>query len=148
MLSAALCGCGGAPPPAPAKPAAAPQKKPAAAAAAPRPSGVLYRDEVVSTVEQGLGRFLQHVELEPSLDNGRFVGFRIVRLVPDEYWRGVDLKPGDVVTRVNDRPIERDIDAYNTFVSLKAAPDLRVSYVRGSAQRQLVFEIVDRPSGS
>jgi S1-C subfamily serine protease len=144
-----VAGCGGGATPAPSKPPPAAVKivRPAAPAAK-RPPGVLYRDEVVSTVEGGLGRFLQHVELEPSLEDGRFIGFRIVRLVPDTFWQGVDLKPGDVVTRVNGKPIERDIDAYQTFVALKAAPDLRVSYLREATPRELVFKIVDRPSGS
>ena len=103
----------------------------------------LKRSEVVATVDQGLGRFLQHVEVEPSLAGGRFVGFRIVGLRPAEYWAGVDLMPGDVVTRVNGRSIERDTDAYKTFQSLKSATELRVTFMRGGQERELVLPIVD-----
>jgi hypothetical protein len=38
--------------------------------------------------------------------------FRIVALRPHEFWHGVDLAPGDVVTSVNGMPIERETQAY------------------------------------
>jgi S1-C subfamily serine protease len=54
------------------------------------------------------------------------------------------LKPGDVVTQVNGMPIERDIDAYQAFQSLRAATALRVSILRGGEKRELVYSIVPR----
>ncbi len=115
--------------------------------AARRPKGALFRDEVDATVDEGLGYFLQRVDLEPALDNGRFRGFRLVALRPTEWWEGVDLKPGDVVLRVNGMPIERDTQAYDAFVALKKARVLRVEYLRGGQQRELVFRIIARPEG-
>jgi S1-C subfamily serine protease len=117
---------------------------PAPSSQAVRPAGVLWRDDVVRTVDQGLGRFLQHAELEPALEDGRFRGFRIVQLVPEGFWQGVDLKPGDIVTRVNGKPIERDIDAYEVFVSMKTADSIRVSLVRGGTPLEVALRIVER----
>ena len=116
-------------------------------AAAEKPSpppGALFRQDVKETVETGLGYFLQRVSVDPELSSGKFQGFRIVELRPPEYWQGVDLKPGDVVTRVNGMTIERDIDAYQAFQALLAAPELRVSFSRAGAPRELVYSIVDR----
>lgn len=116
-------------------------------AAAPKPvppPGALFRQDVNETVEQGLGYFLQRVSVDPELVNGRFRGFRITDLRPVEWWQGVDLKPGDVVTQVNGMSIERDIDAYQAFQSLRAAPSLRVSFERAGAKRELVYSIVER----
>jgi S1-C subfamily serine protease len=110
----------------------------------PRPKGVLYRDEVDATVDRGLGYFLQRVELEPALDNGRFRGFRVAAMHPPEYWEGVDLKPGDVILNVNGMPIERDTQAYAAFVALKKSSELRVEYLRGGQSRALVYRIVPR----
>ena len=112
------------------------------------PKGSLWRDEVDATIEQGLGSFLQRVDLEPSLSEGRFRGFRIVELRPRDFWAGVDLKPGDVVTRVNDMPIERETEAYEAFVSLKKSDSLRVRYLRAGEEQELVFKIVDRPTAA
>jgi hypothetical protein len=113
-------------------------------AAKPKPPpGSIFRSDVDRTVEEGLGYFLQRVALEPELDAGRFKGFRIVELRPAEFWEGVDLKPGDVVQQVNGMPIERDIDAYKVFESLRAATSVRVAFTRGGAQRELVYAIVE-----
>jgi hypothetical protein len=127
--------------PAPAESAEAAPKKPLA------PPGSLWREDVNFTVDEGLGYFLQRVSVEPELIAGKFQGFRIVDLRPAEFWRGVDLRPGDVVTRVNGMPIERDIDAYEAFQSLRAASALRVSILRGGERRELVYAIVERDKG-
>ncbi len=120
-----------------------PASKPSLAAPA-RPPGVLYRDDVNHTVDEGLGYFLQRVTVEPEVIGGKFQGFRVVDLRPAEYWTSVDLMPGDVVTAVNGLPIERDIDAYQAFQGLRTASELRVTLYRGGAKRELSFAIVDR----
>jgi S1-C subfamily serine protease len=126
--------------------APSPAAAPSVAAKPKAPPGSLFRNDVNATVEEGLGYFLQRVSVDPEIVGGKFQGFRIVELRPAEYWQGVDLKPGDVVTKVNGQSIERDIDAYQAFQGLLAAPALRVSFVRGGSPRELVFAIVD-PTG-
>jgi type II secretory pathway component PulC len=144
-LAAALTSCASSPPPPAPKPAAAPRATAAPSKAPPaRPAGMLYRDEVVAVVDGGLGRFLQKVDVEPSLKGGKFEGFRIVALRPHEFWRGVDLAPGDVVTSVNGMPIERETQAYDAFIALKTSERLTVNYLRNGAPRELVYRIVQR----
>jgi type II secretory pathway component PulC len=105
--------------------------------------GVLKRAELVNFVNAGFPNFLQRVEVEPSLDDGRFRGWLIVALQPPAFWQGVDLAPGDVVTSVNDLPIERETEAFDAFQSLKTAPALNVVYVRGGAARRISYRIAD-----
>jgi S1-C subfamily serine protease len=137
------CACGGSVDPAEG-PEGAAEPEPAAATEK-RPKNTLWRDEVDRAVDGGLGRFLQRVEVEAALDNGQFRGFRIVTLYPPSFWQEVDLKPGDVVTRVNGMPIERETQAYDAFVALKKASRLEVSYLRGAEERKLVYAIQPRP---
>jgi type II secretory pathway component PulC len=118
--------------------------KPVPRATAERPRTKLDKSEVVAVVQQGLGRFLQKVEVEPSFVQGRFQGFRIVRLRPAEFWQGVDLKPGDVVLKVNGLPIERETQAYDAFQTLRTASELRVDYLREEQPRALVYPIIER----
>jgi S1-C subfamily serine protease len=108
-----------------------------------RPSGKLARAEVVRFVDAGFWRFLQKVDVEPSLNDGRFRGWIIVALRPPAFWEGVDLAPGDVVTSVNDMPIERETEAFDAFQSLKTAPALHVTYVRRGAERRISYQIAD-----
>jgi S1-C subfamily serine protease len=110
-----------------------------------RPPGTVWRDEVLETVDAGLGAFLQKVDVEPHIEQGRFLGFRIVELRPPQYWHGVDLQPGDVVTRVNQAPIERETEAHKTFEGLRTASHIEVAYQRAGEPRTITFTIVERP---
>lgn len=142
ILLGLLVGCGAAP----AAPIAAPQavaKAPVAEPAAPRPpQGALFRDDVNALIDRGFPQFLQQVDVEPRLVDGQFRGWSIVNLNPREFWAGVDLKPGDIVTRVNDLPIERDTEAFDVFESLKASDALRVAFQRDGQSHLLEYKIV------
>jgi type II secretory pathway component PulC len=104
----------------------------------------LRREDVRRTVRAGLGAFLQRIQLDenPVFESGHFKGFRIAALTGDPtFWNGVDLRPGDVVLRVNGKPIERPEQALAVFAGLETAPELRVSIERGGNPRELVFPI-------
>jgi len=147
MAGAAVVGCGSSPPPAaprPVAPAAAPSAPPPVAdATAP---STLRRSEVRRVIDAGLGAFLQRVEVDerPVRVAGKFRGFRVAGLRGDPaLWRGVDLRPGDVVTLVNGMPIERPEQALEAFRSLDVASELRVDLERDGAPRSLRYAIVD-----
>jgi S1-C subfamily serine protease len=118
-------------------------------AAPPPPAGpadrAIARSAVHAIVSQGLGYFLQRVELDdrPVFADHKFHGFRIARLRDQPFWDGVDLKPGDVVTRVNGFPIERPEQAQTAFDSLEVSSELRVEYDREGQARELVYGILD-----
>jgi hypothetical protein len=113
---------------------------------APGAPGTLRRADVESVVDAGLGRFLAHVVLEPRVSAGKFTGWTIMALEPADMWQGVDIKPGDVVTRVNGMPIERETEAYDAFQAVRQAPTLEVSYLRQNQPRTLKYTIVGAPS--
>lgn len=106
---------------------------------------MLSRAAVHAVVAQGLGAFLQRVELDdhPVFVGGKFHGFRIVALNDPAFWRGVDLRPGDVITSVNGFPIERPEQAVTVFDSLELASELRVAYDRDGQSRELIYSIAD-----
>ncbi len=143
VLLGLLVGCGADPVPPPAAPKVA-LKAPAPPAAPRPPKGALFREDVNALIDQGFPQFLQRIEVEPRLVEGQFRGWTIVNLNPTGFWSSVDLKPGDIVTRVNDLPIERETEAYDAFESLKAAPDLRVAFQRDGEPRLLEYKIVSR----
>jgi type II secretory pathway component PulC len=148
MRSILVCflaiGCGGnaekAPPATPTKLA------PAAATndvREPAPTSSLKRSDVRATVKSGMGALLQRVVVDtdqPVFRSGKFLGFRITQ-VPREW--GIDLKPGDVVVRVNGFPVERPESAYEALQSLEVASELRVDYERNGEPRSLRYSIVD-----
>lgn len=137
----ALSACGGAGTP-PEDGSSSPRT---ASTEAPMPEGSLARADVVSVVDGGLGRFLQRARVEPTLDEGRFVGFRVIELVPDSFWGRTDLRPGDVVTHVNGTSIEDPNQAYEVFESLRTANGIEVRLLREGQARTLRFPIVGAP---
>lgn len=141
FLCVALAACGGsskaAEAPPPAKVAEAPTTP-----SEPQPKDKVARASVDAALKAGLGRFLGNLEVEAQLDKGKFVGWRIVEL-RGEMWSGVDLKPGDVVTRVNGFKIEREHEANTAFKSLAVASEIRVSVLRGGQPLEIRFAIVD-----
>jgi type II secretory pathway component PulC len=144
LVALAVVACGGAPPPPAAPAAAALSARPAAPTLAPAGHS-LPRSAVHTVVAQGLGAFLQHVEIDdhPVLLAGRFHGFRVAALRDAAFWSGVDLRPGDVVTSVNGFPIEHPEQAQTVFDSLDVASELRVAYERDGQPRELAYAIVE-----
>jgi len=106
--------------------------------------GVIARAELLPVLNEGLGRFLQNVETEPTFHKGAFVGFRIVSLFPGEpAFASLDLRPGDTVTRINGKPIERPEQAIAVWEELRTASTLVVDYRRDGDEHVLQFAIVD-----
>jgi type II secretory pathway component PulC len=145
-LTALACG-GSAPPPAARTPAR--EREPAAAATeAPReaqPTSTIRRSSIRAVLAQGPGAFLQRVSLDDRavFAAGKFHGFRVARLNDAEFFRGVDLEPGDVITHINGFPIEHPEEALQAFTSLEVASELRVEYERDGVPRELRYPIVD-----
>jgi hypothetical protein len=145
MLPFASGACGAA---SVAQPVQAPAAKPAtsaSASASAAPDHAVARSAVDAVVSAGLGMFLRRVDLDdqPVFLGGKFHGFRIAGLRDPQFWSGVDLKPGDVVTSVNGFPIEHPEQAETAFESLEVASEVRVVVEREGHPRELVYPIVD-----
>ena len=126
---------------------AAEESKPESDLGQPYPrvtEGVIARAELLPVLDGGLGRFLQNVQTEPTFHQGAFFGFRIVSLFPGEpAFASLDLRPGDTVTRINGKPIERPEQAVAVWEELRTASHLIVDYRRNGEAHALRFAIVD-----
>jgi S1-C subfamily serine protease len=141
LCSLCMIGCGAKSEPPPRTEATATR---AADAGAKLAGARLSRGEVMATLSAGFGAFLAHLQVEPVVVDGKFRGWRVLQLRPhDPMWSGVDLAPGDVISAVNGKSIERPEQALSAFQSLAIAPELRVSYQRGGVLHELVLPIDD-----
>lgn len=131
-----------APPQTPAKKPAPPAAPSAAAEAPATAPGHLSRAEVERVLRQGPPWLLRRVVPEEVIRGGKFVGWRLLSLPPD--WN-VDLKNGDVVTKVNGLSIERPDDLWAAWMQLQSAVELRIAYERDGQPREIVMPI-DGPS--
>jgi hypothetical protein len=101
--------------------------------------GTINREGLVAIVDQGLGRFLQRVKLEPALLSGKFQGFRVAGL--DPAWQGVGVESGDVIMRLNGLAIERPEQALTAFESLRTASEVKVEFTRAGVLSHVSYRI-------
>jgi hypothetical protein len=146
-LAIVLAACASSEAPPPKQPA--PPPRPAAVAPAPPappalPSRLARADVDRVLITQGPPWVLRRIVSEEVMkSDGKFAGWRLVGL-PDE-WRGIDLRPGDVVTRVNGLPLETPDQAWDAWKSVAKAPELKISLVRDGAPRELTLPIDGAP---
>lgn len=153
LLGVLACATTTSPPPVPEEPT--PVRAPEVASQPPPPPpptctsfarpGALKRSLVVKTVDAGLGPWLAGgVTVDPFMQKGRFRGWIVRKLYPDDpCYREIDVRPGDVVLKVNGKSLERPEQADETFKSLVRAPALVVELTRAGAPMKLTFPIVE-----
>ncbi len=111
------------------------------------PPGHAARANVERALSSGPAWLLRRVMREEVLDGkGKFVGWRLTGL-PDE-WSDVDLKPGDVVTRVNNKPLETPDEAWEAWKSVGRAREIRVRVERLGVSREVVVPIDGEPTAA
>lgn len=144
LLSLALPACGETPPAKGAETPAAQTVSPGATAAAPvvPKTTSLRRSAVKQTITKGLGYFLQNVAVEdyPAMRAYKFYGWKVHDVSAD---LGVDLRPGDVVLKVNGMAIEHPEEADAAMRSLEKAPVLRVDFERDGKPQTLELPITE-----
>ncbi|RMG99041.1 MAG: hypothetical protein D6705_04430 [Deltaproteobacteria bacterium] len=121
----------------------------AAAAASTRPEGVVYRSELDRATARGPAYLLRQLGPEPHRIDGRFVGYRITRLFPDE--PGLcsdpcDLHEGDVIVAVNGVRIERPEHLATLFEQLPSMTELRVDRLREGEGQSRTYRILPDPA--
>lgn len=123
--------------------APAPSAPPAGCAARVGADSV-RRSAIKRTVDAGLGRWLQTVSVDPLLARGHFRGWIIRSFnAGDACYAGVDLRAGDVVTRVNGHGVEHPEEALDVWSKLPASSELVIDFLRDGRARKVRFGIVD-----
>jgi S1-C subfamily serine protease len=143
LLVACLVACGPAPRPASPGPASMPASAPASQRT---PTGVITRAELLGFLNQPMQTLIVNVVVDryPSARAKRFRGWRIREFFPgDARFANVDIKPGDVVLRVNGRLLETPDHLNDAWNALKTARVLVVETQRAGKPRTLSWRIVD-----
>lgn len=122
--------------------AAEAQTRPLAPPGAQARAGTIDRAALVRVLDAGPGALLRALEISPSFERDRFVGWRIDQIVDRASpLAAVDLAPGDVVLSVNGRPLARPEQVMAIWLALRTADELRCEVWRGSARLTLRFAI-------
>jgi type II secretory pathway component PulC len=100
----------------------------------------LARGDLNKVLDRGPQDFLASVNEEPFLVGGQFRGW-VFRGWRDERFAAADLQAGDVVVRINDRPVERPEQFMAVWESLRSASELTIETLRGGKKRVIRYPI-------
>ncbi len=115
-----------------------------------RPKNTLYRDEIESAKQAGLGHFFERIDLEPRGETdqhgrlGSVEGFQMVALRPARDWLSFDFAPGDVLTHINGVSVEHYSTWFTQFEGLSKADQIRVDLVRDGKPTPVLVRIAAR----
>jgi hypothetical protein len=118
--------------------------------AAPSGSGArslsISREALNAVLDAGPGAFLRGFEVDAVLDQGKFAGWRLVRVMDGEHrFDGLDLAPGDVLLDVNGLPVAQPDQLAALFDSLRGASQIVVDLARDHTSFQLRLTIASPP---
>ena len=115
----------------------------------PRPPRSIFRDEVQRAAGPGPAYLLRQLGPEPFRHQGRFVGWQITRLFPDDPHLCApdqcDLAVGDVILGVNGHRLETPQDLSDAYAALPGWTQLRVQSLREGQRREVTYTILDDP---
>ncbi len=112
----------------------------------PRPPGTIYRSEVERATGRGPAHLLRQLGPEPFRDRGKFAGWTITRLFPDDpglCGSECDLQAGDVIVSVNGNRMERPEQLSQLLEELPGSSELTVVRVRGDETSSHVYVIAE-----
>lgn len=103
---------------------------------------VVSRVDVDRVLARGAQAFVQAIDVEAVVVERRFVGWRIQRFTADLNLRLADIVEGDIVTRVNDLPLERPGDWMRVWDEIRRAPEIKVESIRDGDVRTIRVPIL------
>lgn len=143
------------PPSSPAPPPAATEADPqapdpgaalSASVAAERPADTIFRSEIEHALARGPGYLLYELGPEPYRLSGKFVGWEITKVFPDEpdlCADGCDLQAGDIILSVNGDRLETPQALSNMVDSLPSMTKLVVKSIRNEKRRTVTYALVN-----
>ena len=90
----------------------------------------LPRVDVERRLAAEIPRILAETALAPVSEDGRVVGLRLIRLAEGTLLSEVGLRPGDVLTQINDTPTDSLAVLLALWPRLQGATELRASVLR------------------
>jgi S1-C subfamily serine protease len=107
-----------------------------------RPKGlvVLSRKDLVRVLDRGPRDFLSSIDEDALVDKGRFRAW-IFRGWRDRRFADADLLPGDLIFRINGKPIEKPDQFMEVWESLRTASELVIDGERDGKARTLRYPI-------
>jgi len=111
-----------------------------------RPPSTIFRSEIERAFAGGPARFLREVSPEPFRLGGRFVGWQITRLFPNDpqlCGLGCGIGIGDVVLAINGDPLQTPQAFITMYERIATLDVLEVALLRENERQVLRFALVE-----
>jgi hypothetical protein len=126
-------------PPVAPQPAAPPEANPASAPTSPSPDvSSISRQVLRRVIGLGAQQFIRLIRVRASFRSGRFFGWRVIA-----YNGPGPIRPGDIVRKVNGRPIERPDQFMAVWNTMGKVSELVVALHRSGKPTTLRYPIID-----
>ena len=90
---------------------------------------------------ENLNKVLMQAAALPHVQNGRLIGFQLLEIDTGSIFDIAGFKNGDIITQINDQPINDAVLAIKALNALKSSNSATFSYIRGETPMQLVVQI-------
>ncbi|MCD6060223.1 MAG: peptidase and chymotrypsin/Hap, partial [Moraxellaceae bacterium] len=85
-------------------------------------------------------------ELAARIDSATQKGVAIAGIVRSGPAHQAGIKPGDILTRIEDKPVDNAAQAINLIAAIKPGSDANVVVMRGRQELELKVKIGERPA--
>ncbi len=90
---------------------------------------------------ENLNKVLMQAAALPHVKDGRLIGFQLLEIDTGSIFDIAGFKNGDIITQINDQPINDAVLAIKALNALKSSSSATFGYIRGDTPMQLVVQI-------
>ncbi|SMF69946.1 PDZ domain-containing protein [Pseudobacteriovorax antillogorgiicola] len=94
-----------------------------------------------SLVGENLNKVLMQAAAVPHTRNGRLIGFKLLEIDAGSIYDVAGFKDGDIITHINELPINDAGRAIKALSSLRQASTANFSYLRQNQEHELIIRI-------
>jgi type II secretion system protein C len=105
------------------------------------PARTMGRAEVQRRLGEEIPRILAETAVAPVMEEGRVVGVQVTRLAEGSLLTDAGLRPGDVLTRINDTDIDGMATLIGLWPRLQSASELRAVVLRNGQPISLLVSL-------
>ena len=92
-------------------------------------------------IGNNLSKILMQAATVPETKNGRLIGFKLLDIEPDSIYTAAGFEDGDVITHINDLPINDAAVAIRALNNLRDAPNADIGFQRKGQERTIKIQV-------
>jgi len=89
---------------------------------------------------QNINKLLTQARIRPYLKDGKADGFVLSYIKPNSFFTQLGLKRGDIIKRINNKPINTPEDAFSFYKSVESGEPLSMEIIRGGQPATINYQ--------